>query len=89
MDNFSVGRLAVCNTCEFNHNNDCILCGCHIPIKVLNKGEKCPHMPPKWTAYDETLMVPVNLGVGGFNSPSQEYAFIPAPVVCAVCPRRS
>jgi hypothetical protein len=32
----------VCATCEFNDDEFCLLCGCHIPAAVLHKAHKCP-----------------------------------------------
>lgn len=35
-------RLEVCSTCEYQNENFCLLCGCHIPAKVLVKENACP-----------------------------------------------
>jgi len=89
MEEYMENRLTICNSCEFLHEDNCILCGCEVKSKVKIANEKCPMMPPKWIAYNGALNIPMGLGSGGFNSPSQEQSFTPVPVVCAVCPRRS
>lgn len=35
-------RLKICNSCEFNSNGDCDICGCIIRKKAWWKSEDCP-----------------------------------------------
>lgn len=50
MDKMIEGRLKICQSCEFNISNDCVLCGCDINSKVQILEEKCPLTPPRWSA---------------------------------------
>ena len=49
----SEARLKICNSCEFNVEGDCALCGCVIAVKVLDPNEKCPGVPSRWPAQVE------------------------------------
>ena len=41
-------RLALCNTCPFNVEGTCALCGCNIAEKVEKIEESCPNTPKMW-----------------------------------------
>ncbi len=41
--------MDICNTCPYNEDSNCILCGCNLPTKVLDPNESCPLNPgAKW-----------------------------------------
>jgi hypothetical protein len=48
MSNFTEERLAICNGCEYNMGQMCILCGCDLNYKTVQSEEFCPLNPPKW-----------------------------------------
>lgn len=50
MSNFAEERLAICNSCPYNEDGSCILCGCPVSEKVEKSEEKCPLLPAKWGA---------------------------------------
>lgn len=54
-------RLKICNSCEFNIDGDCALCGCVILDKVQIIEEQCPLTPAKWSAgFTPTIAEQVN-----------------------------
>jgi hypothetical protein len=53
MSEFSVERMSICNSCPYNIDGQCILCGCELEIKVKNPEESCPHIPQFWGQYQE------------------------------------
>ena len=50
MSNFAEERLAICNSCPYNEEGSCLLCGCSVSEKVEKPDELCPLLPPKWSA---------------------------------------
>ena len=53
MENFESDRLSICNSCDYNIDQTCILCGCDVVNKVKQREESCPAFPKKWAAYTE------------------------------------
>ena len=41
-------RLVLCNSCPFNVEGTCALCGCNIEEKVNKIEESCPNTPKMW-----------------------------------------
>tara|TARA_B100000287_G_scaffold156716_1_gene147838 strand:+ start:19762 stop:19947 length:186 start_codon:yes stop_codon:yes gene_type:complete len=43
-------RLEICGNCEHLREsiNQCKICGCYLPLKVLMPTQRCPLDPPKW-----------------------------------------
>lgn len=65
MSDFVQDRLNICNSCEFNVEMQCALCGCDLIIKTAQKEETCPAQPPKWIAQSaQVLRAPVDPRVG-------------------------
>lgn len=52
-ESFIEERLKICNTCPYNIENMCVICGCDISHKVKDKEESCPKTPKSWSAVIE------------------------------------
>lgn len=74
MSDFVVSRLSTCNTCPYNIEGTCILCGCEIAKKAQDPEAICPHVPKKWGAdtpsKPERVSTPISLASGGSSAPA-------------------
>lgn len=43
-------RLNICSSCDHLMNGMCILCGCFVELRAVQKVRKCPNLPAKWNA---------------------------------------
>lgn len=41
-------RLELCNTCPYQQNKMCRMCGCFVEIRASRKNMYCPLIPPAW-----------------------------------------
>lgn len=86
MSNFAEERLAICNSCPYNEEGSCILCGCSVSEKVEKPDELCPLLPARWGKVD--LSIPETQK--GTESTGQITAQPTPPprTVCIPCNRR-
>lgn len=47
-------RLMICRDCPQLMNGMCRICGCFVELRAALKVRKCPALPPKWRAVQET-----------------------------------
>lgn len=52
-ESFIEERLKICESCPYNFNGICGICGCPINDLVLKKEERCTHQPAFWGAHSE------------------------------------
>ena len=89
MLNFVDERLAICNNCEYNVDTDCILCGCNIPIKVLDPEEFCPLTPPKWGKQSQVVIPKPEIESAPAQVPTLESTAPQQRAVCLPCQARN
>ena len=44
-------RMDVCNSCEYQRDGKCDLCGCVLVLKCRMNNARCPAQPPKWVEH--------------------------------------
>ncbi len=84
MNNFAEERLAICNSCPYNEDGSCILCGCDIVEKTANPNEFCPLLPTKW---DKAVSVETEKGAESTGQITAQPT-PPPRTVCIPCNRR-
>ena len=89
MSNFINERLAICNSCEYKENDDCILCGCFIPIKVTLEEESCPLTPPKWGKQSQVVISKPEIESAPAQVPTLESTAPQQRAVCLPCQQRN
>ncbi len=46
-------RLAKCTDCADLRDGTCALCGCYVEARAAKRAQRCPALPPRWTAEGE------------------------------------
>lgn len=87
MSNFAEDRMAVCNSCEFRHEDACVICGCMLEQKTADPNQSCP-LPygAKWGIYIEPIqaVVPTMIAMETQAAPA-----VPPPrPPCQSCTKR-
>lgn len=79
MSDFAKERVEICKACPYNEDDDCIICGCHLPTKVLDPSESCPLSPgAKWGPFVEQ---PVEIK----KEAAPQVVIPPRPPPCKTC----
>ena len=47
-------RLAACRSCDHLTNGLCALCGCYVELRAAKNPARCPDLPDRWQAAEET-----------------------------------
>lgn len=84
MSNFAEERMVICNSCEYNMDSQCILCGCPLLSKTSDPEESCPLNQAKWIALSKKIVpkadvesVPVQVPTLESTAPTQQIGCIP------------
>lgn len=85
MSNFITERLAICNSCEYNMENICVLCACDLSYKTTQEEEFCPLHEPKWGKRSQVVIPKPEIASTPAQVPTLQSTAPPQGAVCVPC----